>query len=473
MERPSPLTGLARSWIASLGFVFVFLREIAEGGLESIREMSGFLVFFGIATGAIMVLSLLSGFISWRTTRFISDRTELRVERNFLSKTSTRISYPKIQSVDISRPLIARLLGLSALSIDAGTESTKLEYLTVRRADALRDQILANMRSLSGHAPQIQTDDDGAEPETASPREPGRLIVAVKMRTLLLGVFLSNVLTITVPMLLGFLVLFGFDLVPTGTAVPILIGIAGFLGREAIGNANFRLEQVSGGLRISRGMFTLTTRSLKADRIQAVSIQQSFLQRRAGLYRVTVTVLGAGLLESDSDTNSIVLPYGNWQQVLAVLDGFWPGINIQSIPLTGQPERARWLTPLSFERHQWGFDDQASISYRGWLDHHITIVPHRRMQSIGLSQGPLQRKLRLATINIHITDGPITMLINHMAAEQARAYLDQQVERARQARELPGEPSYLATFDPPAADERVEEWPAPVVTPPPPDGWSR
>ena len=35
------------------------------------------------------------------------------------------------------------------------------------------------------------------------------------------------------------------------------------------------------------------------------------------------------------------------------------------------------------------------------MEHALSIVPHRRMQSLSLHQGPLQRRLKLATVAVH------------------------------------------------------------------------
>lgn len=458
MERPSPLSGIAKSWIAVFGFVFIFLRELVEGGLDSFRAMSGFMVTFGIFTGAIMLLTLGWGIIEWRTTRFVADEHEFRIERNFLSRNSRRISYPKIQSVDISRSLVARILGLSAVSIDVGgDESTKLEFLTAPRADALRDHLLKKMRSLTGRG-EDAPDASGATGPTSPP--PGTEVDAtpllhVTTPTLVLGTLVSTFLPILLAATAGVAVLWGVEGPNAPILFPFILGVGGYLFSNVVGNINFRIERVTDGLRISKGLFTQTTRSLRADRIQAVAIKQDAIQRLTGLYRVNVTVLGGGLLGSEAQTSSTVLPYGRWEDVRTVLAAFWPGIDIDSIPLAGQPDRARWLTPLAFPRHRWGFDEHGVVSHRGWLSHLITLVPHRRMQSIGISQGPIQRRLRLATIDVHVTTGPVTMLIEHMDQTSARPFLEEQVERARVARETPGEPRYLSGHAPDDPLQRV------------------
>lgn len=458
MERPSPLTGLAKSWLVVVAFLIGFGREFLESGFQAFRELGPFTTFVAIAAVVLAVLTLIWGFIEWRTTRFIADEREFRIERNFLSRDSRRISYAKIQSIDTQRPLIARLLGLAGVSIDAGgDESTKLEFLRSARADALRDHVLHNMRSLNDTASSETEPGRADAPTTPAAAQPAQLLLAVKPSTLVLGAVVSNALPLAVFLGIGLVLAIIFRVGSIAFGIPLLIGAVSYIGSQVIGNLNFRIERVPDGLRISRGMLNTSTRSLRADRIQAVAIRQDALQKLTGLYRVNVTVLGGGLLNSDAETTSVVLPYGSWRDVQTVLAAFWPGINIASIDYEGQPRQARWLTPLAFLKHRWGFDEHSVIASRGWLNSETAIVPHRRMQSISARQGPLQRKLGLASILVHTTTGPVSMRIEHMDAQAARTFLEAQVERARMARETPGDPGYLTTFAPPSVADRIPD----------------
>ena len=55
--------------------------------------------------------------VSWRFTRFVIDDEELRIESGVLVKTSRKIAFERIQSVDIIQPFAARIFAclLSAL----------------------------------------------------------------------------------------------------------------------------------------------------------------------------------------------------------------------------------------------------------------------------------------------------------------------------------------------------------------------
>ena len=451
VERPHPLTGIARSWIALFGLVLVFGRDVAERGLASLAEMNPFLwVILGLVL-AVVVFNLVSGIVEWRTTTFVADDEEFRIERNFLSRDSSRIAYTKIQSVDIERSLPARALGLSSITIDVGgAGGKKLEFLAKQRAEVLRDHLLANMKRQA--AAPIDADGESAEIPPVPEPPPAHTVVTVQPSTLFKGVFVSSFLQWLVAglALVGFMVILGegFSFAALGGVV---FGLGGYLWTQIVNNWNFHLDKVPDGLHMTRGLFTTTSQSLKADRIQAVSIQQDYLQRLTGLYRVRVTVLGLGG-GGDGQTSGLVLPYGTRDDVTRVLAAFWPGIDLDAIELHGQPSRARWLTPLGFQRHQWGVDDQTVVAHHGWLSHTITLVPHRRMQSIEIAQGPWQRRLRVARVFLHTTDGPVSMNLYHLDVDEARQFFDEQRQRARIARSTPGDPGYLSAMPAPSIE---------------------
>ncbi len=456
VERPHPLTGIARSWVALFGLVLVFGRDVAERGLESIAEMGPFMwIILGLVL-AVVVFNFVWGIIEWRTTTFVADDEEFRIERDFLSRDSSRIAYTKIQAVDIERSLPARVLGLSSLTIDVGgAGGKKLEFLAKQRAEIMRDQLLARMKRQA----EAPVDADGVPMELPSVPEPSpaHTVVQVAPITLFKGVLVSSFL----PWLLfalAFLAVMlsigeGFSIAALGG---IIFGIGGYLWTQVVNNWNFHLDKVADGLHMTRGLFTTTSQSLKADRIQAVSIHQDYLQRLTGLYRVRVTVLGFGGGES-SQTSGLVLPYGTRDDVMRVLAAFWPGIQLDAIELHSQPQRARWLTPLGFRRHRWGVDDQTVVAHHGWLGHTTTLVPHRRMQSIGISQGPWQRRLNLARVSLHTTDGPVSLSLYYLDASDARRFLDEQRDRARIARHDSSEPGYLTALPAPLMDQIVAD----------------
>ena len=79
-------------------------------------------------------------------TRWRFEGDTLRIETGLIRKDSRRLPLARIQAVDIVRPFLARLLGVSELRIRlAGSGSTdgKLAYLSEAQAAELRLMLLA------------------------------------------------------------------------------------------------------------------------------------------------------------------------------------------------------------------------------------------------------------------------------------------------------------------------------------------
>ena len=74
------------------------------------------------------------------------------------------------------------------------------------------------------------------------------------------------------------------------------------------------------------------------------------------------------------------------------------------------------------------------MARHGLLSRTVDIVPHERTQSVRLTSGPLERALGLATLHLDSTRGPVRTRASNRDGAEARAMLDRQVIRARQAR---------------------------------------
>ncbi|MHA6526012.1 PH domain-containing protein [Tessaracoccus sp. G1721] len=436
VERPSPLTGLAHSGIVLAASVVFLVRELDQG-IEALTAQA--LIFGLVALGAALVAGVY-GIFAWRTTAFIVDDEEFRVERAFISRSSSRVDYTKVQSVDIAQPFVARLLGLAKVHIDVGgAGGLTLAFLTRARAESLREHLLSRMAlARSGPVVALSPGEPGTQ-YNANPvptvDEPEELVHAVSPATLILGTAVS---TPAVAALLVAGVVIGTSVWAEApvTFFGAVLAFAGWAWSNVGRNWGFRMTRRGDTLRISRGLASTTAQGLRPDRIQGVVVHQDLLQRLTGLYRVTVTVLGYGdpSGEESSSSNSVVLPFGRWADVLTVLHAIWPGVDLNLIHPTPQPARARWLTPFSHARHTWGVGEDVLVAHHGLIEHAMTIVPHRRMQSLSLHQGPLQRRLGLATVAVHTTDGPVSLRAYHLDESVARKLFDDQLERGRDAR---------------------------------------
>lgn len=438
VERPHPLTGLARGGIALVAGGYFVGREVLEGG----QDWSNSALFIGLGLLLVAIVAGISGVFTWRTTTFVADDDEFRIERRFLSQSSSRVDYTKVQSVDVSQPIIARLMGLAKVHVDVGgAGGLDIAFLSRARAESLREHLVERMQR--ARAPQLPSPAGlealpygaPAVADLTQPAEADELVVQVPARNLLAGTFVS---LSGIGALLGGIALVTLAVVSRSpvTSLAVLLGIGGWIWNQSGRNWNFQMTRRDGALRLTRGALSTTAQGLRPGRIQAVAIKQDLLQRATGLYQMTVTVLGYGDPTGDESrrTNAVILPFGTWGEVLTVLRAIWPELDLTQVQPHAQPERAKWITPLTFRTHTWGIGDDVVIAQHGLLERVVTIVPHRRMQSASLHQGPLQRRLRLASVLVHTTDGPVSQRLYHLDEHDARRLFEEQVARARLAR---------------------------------------
>lgn len=104
------------------------------------------LIGFGV-----LMLILVGGSIDWWFTRYSLDDLAIHRRSGFLFKKNRTIRLESVQSVDISRPLVARLLGVSELRFevaDGSSEALHIKYVSARKAEVLRRTAMASINLL-------------------------------------------------------------------------------------------------------------------------------------------------------------------------------------------------------------------------------------------------------------------------------------------------------------------------------------
>ena len=108
------------------------------------------LIGFGV-----LLLILVGGSIDWWFTRYSLDDLAIHRRSGFLFKKNRTIRLESVQSVDISRPLVARLLGVSELRFevaDGSSEALHIKYVSARKAEVLRRTAMASINLLRSEA---------------------------------------------------------------------------------------------------------------------------------------------------------------------------------------------------------------------------------------------------------------------------------------------------------------------------------
>lgn len=439
-ERPHPLTPFIRGWLVFVAVLLGLGKQFIPDGQNQDGLQTADLRWILPVVGAMIVFAALAGLVSWYFTRFVIDDEELRVEAGALVKTSRKVPFERVQSVDLIQPLAARLFGLVEMRIEAGAgdSAIRLRYLSRPKASQLRDYVLTR-----AHGQRSSLTDAAATPSASALTDLGvhdRPVVTVSPQRLVASFLLSG----------EFLTTFGIGVVVLAITtalhvtayalpglLPLLINAVSLVSRRVITMFHFTLAESPRGLRISRGLTNLTSQSVPVDRIQGVRLCQALLWRPFGWYRIDVDVLGYGSGDSEnnrSGATSVLLPVADRAETALALSRVLPGLDLTGVELHRCPSRARWLRWFDFWTLRYGYDDRVLVTQHGWWVTERDLVPHAKTQSVRITQGPLQRRLRLADVHIDTPKGPVNAVAHQLDAAAARALALSQLDRARAAR---------------------------------------
>jgi putative membrane protein len=397
---------------------------------------------FALTVAVLAVGAVVLAVVSWLNTGYHVVGRELRVHEGLLWRRTRAIPLERLQAVEVVRPLLAQLTGLAELRLEvvggAKTEAP-LAYLTVGDAAALRERLLA----VAGHAGHPAT--DGADRPAPIA---GRALHAVRNRDLLIGQLLTPQ-AFFLPFGVTFVAVQAFtqgswSLITIASTVTAMAGVVLQPVRRVLQDWNFRVARDDEGrLRLAYGLVETRNQAVPLNRVQAVGVTWPLLWRAKRWLHLRLDVAGFAGPEPGGGTRSDrLLPVGDLATARALLAEVLPGVDLVALPLTAPPPRARWVHPVARAAFGAGLTDEVFVTRSGRLTRRIVVAPYARIQSVRVVQGPLQRRLRLATVYADTAGGLPSVARDRDVAEAwaLAAELTTRAGRARAAGAFPAAP---------------------------------
>jgi putative membrane protein len=384
-HRLHPLSPVVRGGRALIALVVIFAPSLFSGRGSG----SGHLGDVGV-TGAIAAL----GVVSWLVTRWRVEGADLRIETGLLRRKSSRFPLRQIQAIDTVRPVLARIFGLAELRLRMGSTSGsgRLAYLTVREAERLRAELLELAHGGGASVPA-----SSAQAET--------VLVSVPPSRLIGSILLTR-LGLTVEAL-GITILVALLVFPAAATAVIGASAAGIFGlltafwRRVNGEYNLTLAEASDGLRLRAGLLETTAETIPRGRVQAVRMTEPLLWRPFGWCRLEADIAGRQRKKGENRAQSrqlrALLPVGSREDARRVLGRIIADPPQADLPA---PLSARLKSPLRYHHLAWGRTDSCVVATSGRITRTTAWVPLSKLQSLRRVQGPIQRRLGLATVHL-------------------------------------------------------------------------
>ena len=439
-QRVHPLSPLLRVGVLLVVAVLAGWRQM----LEEFEPISALVM--GLA---FVVVGGTYGVLSWWFTRFRIGEEELRIDSGVLLRRQRRIRIERLQGVDVVQPLLARVFGMAELRFEvaggSGTEAP-LAYLPLDEANRLRGLLLERARherqtepsAAAGTGPAATTEGQPPSTRRADDTRHERVIARVDPTWLVVGTLLSGEFIGSVLFALAALVASALSGEVAGLALflPAVVSAGSVLVRGIVRQWGFVLSDTGQGWRLRSGLFDLRSQTVPLDRVQGIALLEPVLWRRLGWVKVQVDVAGyyGTTGASGGPSASTLLPVAPRWLASTVLARLLEGGTGADVPLAGAPPQAGWLRPVGWRRLAVGADDDFVVTTRGWVKRRTDIVPHRKLQSVRVQQGPLQRRLGLFTVVFQTTPGPVDAVGLHRPLGEIRAWTSEEMGQAARAR---------------------------------------
>ena len=266
--------------------------------------------------------------------------------------------------------------------------------------------------------------------------------------------------------------------------LPMLIGIGSYLVSRFTKSLRYSIAGTPDGVRVGFGLFTTSNETLPPGRIHSIQVSQPLLWRMTGWWEIKVNRASKSSTQgANGQQNTTILPVGNLDDVMKVLGLLLPTAPVEAaaapaavplerdavpdavdaataltptapvalendlepvvVPLpshellfrgmtskggddgfVNSPRRAVALRWFSWRRNGYAFSPGVVLFRKGRIWRELIIVPEPRVQSVALHQGPLRRRLDLASITLHTVAGPITASLGAVAATDAVEFFE-------------------------------------------------
>lgn len=339
-------SNLLSDLFGSFVILFVFLKDLFLDDDASAEDIISAMPIFAIAFVVIYLCFVIYRIMYYKTSGYELTETEIKCNRGVFFRKRSVLDYKKVHAINKKQNLFHRIFGIAVLTVDSGSTNTSYQAeITIVEKEKTVDSLLNDLNALketgvrnavntSKKEEVLLSDKDSLYRFTSKKKMLYTLIniVSTAFFTALFGALAIIVIGICKLMLqLDSLGTWGqyflFSVLITIGAM-LLLSVFSFIGcmiHSFVGYHKFTITQCGNNIQISFGLLEKHTNTFSYDRIKAVKISQSLVQRMLGFAAIKLEVIGytndAG---SDNVELGVLVPFCKYDEIGEILGKVLP-----------------------------------------------------------------------------------------------------------------------------------------------------
>ena len=338
-------SSLLSDLFSSFVIVFIFLKDFFLEEESNPQDIIAAIPIFAVVFIIVYICLIIYRILYYKTSGYELTEKEIKCNRGVLFRKRSVLDYKKVHAINKRQSIFHRIFGIAVLTVDSGSTNTshQAEITIIEKADTV-DALLNKLNTLKEG--NIETEDNQKEEMLLSDKDSlYRFTSKKKMLYTLINIastcFFTAIFGLLAIIVIGICKLM-LQLDAFGTwgeyflfAILITIGAMllfsafSFIGcmiHSFIGYHNFTITKRGNDIQISFGLLERHTNTFSYDRIKAVKISQSLVQRMLGFAAIKLEVIG---YTNDSGNNNnaelgVLVPFCKYDEIGEILSKVLP-----------------------------------------------------------------------------------------------------------------------------------------------------
>ncbi len=338
-------SSLLSDLFGSLVVVFIFLKDFFLDEESNPEDIIAALPIFVIAFIVVYLCLTAYRILYYKTSGYELTEKEIKCNRGVLFRKRSVLDYKKVHAINKKQTLFHRFFGIAILTVDSGSTNTshQAEITIIEKArtvDALLDELNrlkeSGIRTAENEKEEVLlSDQDRLYRFTSGKKMLYTLIniVSTAFFTALFGILSIIVIGVCKLMLRldtlgtwGEYFLFAFLITVGAMLLFSAFSFVGCMIHSFVGYHNFTITKRGNDIQISFGLLERHTNTFSYDRIKAVKISQSLIQRMLGFAAIKLEVIGY-TNDNGSDKNAelgVLVPFCKCDEIGEILGKVLP-----------------------------------------------------------------------------------------------------------------------------------------------------